>query len=419
MDTNGTKGAVERRSTLLVLAGRLAFFSVMLVLVAAPGGNAWLALVVALAFGLTIPAALRIRRDVEEDVWLPSAIAFDLLVIAALVVLTGGISSPLNLLMPIIIAVTGLIASPRHVVHVALLATVMYLLIGVASYHGWIAHKGVEGPRVLAYLPIHTAALAGTGLVALVMARRRWQSHAREKAMKDAQHEFLKEWPSAFLFVDDEGTIALANAKACQFLGHSTAKELLGRRVQTILDPDGPEQLPEPGSLSERCFLRADGSKVQCSVEVLSVRWPSALTPPTGAAMRDGIVRLVWIHSPSGVFSGKVRPPSSADVAAEIAHEIRNPVAAISGCVQVLLDLERRAMLGDARSARLLQSDRTALFESIVTESARLDRILEKFIDYAEFSAARLAVVLNWDDHGRQPDTPLRAPEPPATLEKR
>lgn len=82
---------------------------------------------------------------------------------------------------------------------------------------------------------------------------------------------------------------------------------------------------------------------------------------------------------------------SAAAMASQMAHEVRNPVAAISGCAQVLDHMEKRSARGDARSTQMLVDERARLHQCIVDESARLDRIVEKFLNHAEFTEEKLA----------------------------
>ncbi|RKX23738.1 MAG: hypothetical protein DRP47_12370, partial [Candidatus Zixiibacteriota bacterium] len=64
------------------------------------------------------------------------------------------------------------------------------------------------------------------------------------------------------------------------------------------------------------------------------------------------------------------------ELSASIAHEIRNPLAAISGSVEVLKsDLE-------------LSGENQRLMDLIVKESHRLSRILSEFLDYARIERA-------------------------------
>jgi len=71
-------------------------------------------------------------------------------------------------------------------------------------------------------------------------------------------------------------------------------------------------------------------------------------------------------------------------LAAGVAHEIRNPLASISGAIQLL------------KSAELdLDADHTALMEIILRESRRLDNILTDFLLYAPPESDHVANVIS------------------------
>jgi two-component system sensor histidine kinase PilS (NtrC family) len=68
-------------------------------------------------------------------------------------------------------------------------------------------------------------------------------------------------------------------------------------------------------------------------------------------------------------------------MAAGIAHEIRNPLAAMKGSIQLL------------RSEMELNDDQAYLMQIVLRESDRLDRIISDFLAYARPSPVRLAEV--------------------------
>ena len=403
------------KGVLFVIGVRLVMLGLLLA-VGVVGDVGWGGLyyyaVLAIAFAVTIPYGLRLRDPVGYDDWLPLPFVVDGCVVTALMALTGGVHSELIILYPMVVLSSGFIGRPPHVVRVALFCITIFLLMCVAAQKGWLPPSSLSSLQTtysvggIALIQFSAVAVFA-GLTYLIALKRMKMAH-KEKQMLESERQFLREWPSGFVLLDHESKILLANRQATELLVEES-RVLAGRSFQAMLDPRGTRSIPESGSVAPRTLLRKDGQKVECNMQVRSIRSPAGV-----ASGHDGQqdVRLVWLNDPSGTYTGDRKPASSADVAAEIAHEIRNPLAAISGCVQVLLDLERKAMLGDERSVELLRSERSTLFESIVTETSRLDRILEKFIDFSEFSSDRLAMVLNWDDHGRQPDTPLRSAQP-------
>jgi signal transduction histidine kinase len=81
---------------------------------------------------------------------------------------------------------------------------------------------------------------------------------------------------------------------------------------------------------------------------------------------------------------------TAATMATQFAHEVRNPVAAISGSAQVLGKLQRQVVAQGSPLYGVTDSDRALLYECIVNESDRLDGIIAKFLSVNEFSDQRM-----------------------------
>jgi signal transduction histidine kinase len=92
--------------------------------------------------------------------------------------------------------------------------------------------------------------------------------------------------------------------------------------------------------------------------------------------------------------SESARIRTAACLATQIAHEVRNPVAAISGCAQLLGILNDKARQGDERSSRLLLAEQDELCRSIVEESRRLDEIIGRFLSFSDLSEDSLRTVM-------------------------
>jgi len=87
-----------------------------------------------------------------------------------------------------------------------------------------------------------------------------------------------------------------------------------------------------------------------------------------------------------------------ACLASQIAHDVRNPVAAISGSAQLLSRLSDRAQSGDSQCSKLLADEQNALCRAIIEESNRLDAVIARFQSFAELSETNLRTVLSVPD---------------------
>ncbi len=123
-----------------------------------------------------------------------------------------------------------------------------------------------------------------------------------------------------------------------------------------------------------------------------------ALRGRRGAAPEAGTIEKMQEESDSA------RIRTAACLATQIAHEVLNPVAAISGSAQLLGHLTRKARHGDLRSIELLDRERDALCRSIVEESARLDGIVSRFLSFASLSEENVRQAMQFD--AARPVTP-------------
>lgn len=201
--------------------------------------------------------------------------------------------------------------------------------------------------------------------------------------------EFVERFRFAYVLLDEHRRVFRMNDRARRLLGLADA-EWQGCKWQTLLGGSAsdafPAEFPEEG-----------------------VRW-SAVRPDVAAT---GIrYQLVPFHSGNRSFhvlllqdvgdvvsglreeSETARIRTAACLATQIAHEVRNPVAAISGSAQLLGILNEKARNGDVRSIELLASEQDALCRSIVEESHRLDTIIGRFLSFSDLSEDSLRTVM-------------------------
>ena len=89
------------------------------------------------------------------------------------------------------------------------------------------------------------------------------------------------------------------------------------------------------------------------------------------------------------------RVRAAVELAAEIAHEIRNPLTAISGAAQLL---QHRDDQPGGRSEKEMAGERAEALGIIVEQAGRVDRIMERFIDFTEYSPEALKVRFGFDE---------------------
>ncbi|HSG98828.1 MAG TPA: ATP-binding protein, partial [candidate division Zixibacteria bacterium] len=187
--------------------------------------------------------------------------------------------------------------------------------------------------------------------------------------------EIIKRLTTGLLTVDRSGRIVLFNDAAESILALS-GSEIRGRDFLDVftgrLAELGRElQLTFETGVSrarrEICIRNGQGSEIPLGVSV-------AVTA-TEDDPRAGVIAVFQDISDVKVMEEKARRSDRlmavAELSASIAHEIRNPLAAIAGSAQVL------------QAELSLTADERRLFDLILKESSRLNRMLSDFLSYA------------------------------------
>lgn len=174
--------------------------------------------------------------------------------------------------------------------------------------------------------------------------------------------------PSGIVTVDTEGRVNLLNDTACSILGVGK-EEATGKHVREVLaglDPASQQsgsQLPRP----EIVFRRSDGAEIFLGFS------SSPMKDAGGAVI--GTVVIFQDLTPVKQMEERVRIADRlagvGELAAGLAHEIRNPLASITGSSQML------------REASGLPETSRTLLAIIERESTRLNGLISDFLAYA------------------------------------
>ena len=199
-------------------------------------------------------------------------------------------------------------------------------------------------------------------------------SQALRKARLETD-DILRHLNSGLMTIDSEGRIIFYNRAAEEILGYRES-EVKGRIFRDLFSSQMPflaENLAEvlqSGRQSRRCEInieRNDGTRIPLGIS-------TSLLLDEDDAVR-GVIAIFTDLTETKRLEEKIRiadrMAAVGELSAAIAHEIRNPLAAISGSVEVLkLELQ-------------LQNENGRLLELIVKESNRLNEILADFLTYA------------------------------------
>ncbi len=198
------------------------------------------------------------------------------------------------------------------------------------------------------------------------------------RALKQAKLEtddILKHLNSGLLTVDAGGRVIFFNPAAERILGYRE-EEVKGMRCDEVFADRMPELAADllDGLQHVDSHPRREINIQTAERQVIPLGLSTSILTDEGGSLR-GVIAIFSDLTDAKSLESKVRAADRlaavGELSASIAHEIRNPLTAISGSVEVL------------NNELHLQGENARLMQLIVKESHRLSRILSEFLQYA------------------------------------
>src|ERR1043166_3265861 len=314
----------------------------------------------------------------------------DVLLVTWLVWNTGHVNSPYAALYIVIISIASLFLGPRGALITSIGSAAAFNACALYA----ITRLGVSSDALgntIQTVGLSDISFLVVGLLAAKLAHSQTRSDVRlaaaTRSLADlrALHERIVESiRSGVITTDLQGRIYTFNAAAEEITGYKPA-EVRGLDASMFFG-DMSRQIVDSMNAA------AEGK--------LSPRFQADCLTPNGLALRLGFT-IAPLFAASGETSGMVitfqdlthvraleetsrrqdRMAAVGRLAASIAHEIRNPLAAMRGSIQML----RAEMDSDTEQAQLM--------EIILRESDRLNKIVADYLSYARPRPAELKTV--------------------------
>jgi two-component system, NtrC family, sensor histidine kinase PilS len=311
------------------------------------------------------------RRKLPGPTFLYLQAVFDVLLITAVVHMTGGAESDLASLYVILIAATALLMAPANAGLVTLFAGLVYF-----ADVFWGHATGVTAGLWL-QLGVFVLVAIVTAYVASrvnVMGAEREALAAEVRQVQLEADDVLRNIRTGVITVDADGRLLYANPASEEILGFK-ARDWLGRAVMPEVARLAPEFWAAVTSTARRGVRLM---RVEATVHRPDRTFPIGVTTttldgPVGARPRVSAIftdisdskRLEQLHLRAE------RLEAVAELSSSLAHEIKNPLASIRSSVEQL-----------GKSSRA-NSDEKFLANLIVRESDRLSRLLSEFLDFS------------------------------------
>jgi two-component system sensor histidine kinase PilS (NtrC family) len=317
------------------------------------------------AYGSVLVGAVVIRtRPSWATVVAYSQLIADALIATAVVWLTGGAESVFGFIYSLSVLNAAIVLHRRAAL---VLAGVSALLFAVAAL-------ATASSPLRALLPALATNGASFFLVAVLSGYLTTQLTRTSARLEDARNQILKleglyaavlgSLPSGVISIGDGGQVVFVNAAGREILG--VGVDAVGRDVAAVAPAFGP------------LVSRVDSERFEVEVD-LGTR---------GRRILGGSVApLVGVHDPGRVVvfqdltelrrlqedvARSERLAELGRLAAGLAHEVRNPLAAMIGCLQ---------LLGTDRT--VTNGENGKLLEIVQREAERLSGLVQAFLTYA------------------------------------
>ena len=334
----------------------------------------------------TIGLAFWLRRAAQLDLLVPVQILGDAFLATSLVLMTGGIESIFTFLFFFTIFTGAILRGRQGALFTATIAALSYLVIFVIQFSSFGSVPALFFAEATAsqQLPfdnvvVHVAAFYAVGFGAGYLAERigqvgseleRRQLDIRQlRALND---NIVRSLSAGLVTLDLDGRVSFFNPAAAELTGISEESARF-QPLATIL-PELADLLAAatrdatlPDGRVEGTLRRPNGDDLVVGLSVALLRDPRGLPNGYVLTFQD----LTALKSMEVEVQRRDHLAAIGKLSAAIAHEIRNPLASISGCVELLA---KRTQEG---------AEERQLTDIVVREVDRLNGLVEEFLEYA------------------------------------
>jgi two-component system sensor histidine kinase PilS (NtrC family) len=395
----------SRLSTLIaarVVIGTLLLGSAILIQISRPGAfpvDPFFTLI-GLTYALSV-VYLATLRFAERHTWLVDLqFGLDAALVSAFIHVTGGIASNFSSLYVLPVIAAAMIRSRRLSLQLASLSAMLYLALVSVQYVDVGLPEVAKRFTPVVELPTlgvarYTVAINLSGFFAVGLlagslaesvrsagARLEYASH-EIRDLRKYNENVINSLLSGLVTTDADGRILTFNRAASVILGIPSGQAIRRDSIDVLQLPE--ETRTALAGLGDARTLRidtqhrtGDGRSIDLGLTV------SPLTFPDGrAGFLYTFQDVTDVRRLERNARLQQRLAAVGEMAAGIAHEIRNPLASMSGSIQVL------------RHELTLNDEQAQLMDIVLRESERLNETIKSFLAYARpqrFALTRLDV---------------------------
>lgn len=400
MTPNPSDQLVKIKALMVARVVAISFFLGMVILYQMRVGQLPIVIPVSILIGttyfLTILYALILSYTQRHMLFSYIQIVVDVFGVTGVIFITGGMDSPFPFLYILTIIVASIVLYRPGTYLVASVASILYgLLINLEFYEviqPLRVFPGSGQPYPIGYVffnvllkisAFYAVAFLSSQLSESVrrVGEKLTQQSRDFTALRTFHQSVVKHMGNGFLAFDFQGRTVSSNPAAHSILGLSES-EILDRPGSDVLQlPDLESLLQNSQSLQnypkhfEWNFRHPEGTTVPLSMNVSNITDDEG--NPTGIiGVFQNVTQLKEMEKK---IAHSDRLAAIGQMSTGIAHEIRNPLASMSGSIQML-----SKGLGP-----VLEDSQKRLMEIILRETDRLNSIITRFLQFAGPSSTR------------------------------
>lgn len=336
----------------------------------------------AFSFVFSIISLLIIKKQRFTQFLSNLQVIWDLSFVTVLVLFTGGILSPYSFLYLLSIMIAGMLLGRRQALYTASLCGILYGTILDFQYFGYLEFIGLsqeDAYQVGALRLFYTISfnLIAFGLTAFVTGLLTERARLSEEALKRSSIDYselaqlnsaiVAHSESGLLTTTVTGRIRVFNPYAEVIVGLSQS-DAYDKPIGTVFPQlSGYSGLNNNSVKREFEYQASDGSVMTLGYRVAPFNDSLGILAGYIVNFRD----ITNIRRMETALKKADRLAALGELSARMAHEIRNPLAALCGSVQLL-----------SSTAEINEND-AKLLAIVTREAERLDVLISEFLLYA------------------------------------
>jgi two-component system sensor histidine kinase PilS (NtrC family) len=352
---------------------------------------------IAFAFLATIVYGVVLHRVVHPGRFAALNVVTDIAIVTALVEFSGGHDSVFPFLYVLVAAYGAFLFEFRGAMGTAALAIVAYGMVLFAGHLGWIPSFAIGPPTAVA--PLLTTWVVNGGAITIVAIlanlltlELRRTGEALDQRTSDLQRlqslyqSTVKSLMSGLLTTDQAGRVTSFNPEA---------ERITGRSSRNAIERDVEEIIPGIRELAIAATEAGGGENSRARMPYRNEHGEELYLGLAAYILKDafdvafGFVVIFQdvtaVVEMERELRRSERLAAVGELSASIAHEVRNPLAAISGSIQIL-----RNLVGTEEAAL----EPRKLMEIVLRETDRLNHLITDFLQYARPGPLQLEPVV-------------------------